>query len=485
MTDLVTPEAPASEPSIAVEDLAPAVPTIAEAIGAFAAGVRYEAIPTEVRERAKLLILDCIGIALASGTYDFSKRATLAVRRLAGTHQEGATVIGQGGRLPPRDAIHLNGILVHGLDYDDTHPAGVIHASASAFPTALSVSEQRDLSGRDLLLGYVVGMEVSTRLGMAAKGGFHQVGFHPTGLVGAFGSAVAAARLHDLPAPAIAQAQGFVGSLAAGSLEFLETGAWTKRVHPGWAGVCGLTSAAFAAEGYESPPRVYEGRFGLYASHLGVDGDVDFSRCTAGFGERWETLAVAVKPFPACHFTHAFADAVLAIRERHGIGPSDVERIHCLIGEGAIKTVCEPAENKRHPRSAYDAQFSLPYVVAAALARGRFTLAELAGDALADPDTLALAQRVSHAVDPDSAFPQAYSGEVQVHTKDGRVLRHREQINRGADTRPLSAQDIQEKFLANAALACAPPRAERIMDATLGLQDLRVRDFAASLATDF
>lgn len=476
MTELITPA-----------ELRPSAPTppnrtIAEAFADFASGLRYEDIPDEVRERAKLLILDCIGIALASGTYDFAKRADAAVRRLSGALVGGSTVIGRPGSLSLRDAVYLNGILVHGLDYDDTHPEGVIHASASAFPTSLGIAEDRALSGRDLLLGYLIGMEVSTRVGMAPKGGFHQVGFHPTGLVGAFGAAVLAARLNDLPAGAITLAQGFVGSLAAGSLEFLETGAWTKRMHPGWAGVCGITSAAFAAEGYETPPEIYEGRFGLYKSHLGVDAEVDLSRCTDGLGSRWETLAVAVKPFPACHFTHAFADAILAIRSEHGLEPSDVESIHCLIGEGEIKTVFEPLEKKRNPRSAYDAQFSVPYVVSAALHRNGFTLDELEADALTDPDILSTAQRVTYESDPDSGFPALFSGEVRVRTTDGRDLIHREQINRGADTRPLSADDITDKFLTNAQKAVTPERAERIVAATLALDAQEsVADYAQVL----
>lgn len=456
--------------------------TIAEQIAAFAADLRFDDIPSDVREQAKLLILDCIGIALASGTYDFSKRAEAAAHRLAGTSDGGSTVIGRPGSLPMRDAILLNGILVHGLDFDDTHPGGVIHASTSSFPTALGIAENRGLTGRDLLLGYLLGMEVSTRIGMAPSGGFHQVGFHPTGVVGAFGSSVVAARLLDLPAPAIAAAQGFVGSLASGSMEFLETGAWTKRMHPGWAGVCGTTAAAFAAEGYETPPRIYEGRFGLYKSHLGADADVDLSLCVDGLGARWETTAVAVKPFPACHFTHAFADAALAVRAEHGIEASDVESVHCLIAEGEIQTVCEPADKKRSPRSAYDAQFSVPYVVSAALHRNRFTLDELEADALSDPDILSLAQRVSYESDPTSGFPSLFSGEVRVRTKDGRELVHREQVNRGAGERPLTAEDIITKFHANAARSVTAERAERIVDETLHLDAHEsVVDFARLL----
>lgn len=464
--------------------------TIAQRIARFADRLRYDDIPAHVTEQAKLLALDCVGIALASGTYDFAQRARGAVVDLAGGQaaaQDGgggqATVIGFPGTLPLRDAVHLNGLLVHGLDFDDTHPAGVIHASASAFPTALGVSEARRLSGRDVVLGFVLGLEVSTRLGMAVKGAFHQVGFHPTGVMGAFGAAVLASRLRGLPEEAIAAAQGFVGSQAAGSLEFLETGAWTKRSHPGWAGVCGITSAAFAAHGFESPPRIYEGRFGLYASHLGSAAEADLAACTKGLGEEWETMRVAVKPYPACHFTHAFADAMLALRSEHHLAPEDVAAIRCLIAPGEMKTVCEPEDSKRRPRSTYDAQFSVPFMVGAALARGQVTLAEIHPDSLSDPVIRAVADKVTCESDPDSGFPDVFSGEVVVETTDGRTLRHREQVNRGADTRPLSAHDITQKFLANARLAVGGDRAEQIVEAVRGLDGVEdVRKVTALLA---
>lgn len=444
--------------------------TIAGQLGTWAADLDHHDVPAAVRERATHLILDGVGVALASGTFDFAKRSMAAAAELGGGSNGAATVLGMPLRLPARDAAHLNGILIHGLDYDDTHPGGIVHATASSFAAALAAGETVGASGREVLTAYVIGMEVAARLGAAAHGGFHQVGFHPTGLVGAFSAAIVASRLRGLPAHAIGAAQGFVGSLAAGSLEFLATGAWTKRSHPGWAAACGITAAAFARHGFESPPAIYEGRFGLYASHL-VGRTVDLDACTRALGERWETVQVAVKPFPACHFTHAFADAALALRAEHGLRPQDIEQVTCLIADGVVSTVCEPLAAKHRPQSAYDAAFSLPYIVAAALVRGRFGLTELEDEALGDGEILELARRTGYECDPDSAFPEAYSGEVVIRTTDGRELRHREQVNRGAAERALSGEEVLEKFRQNAALSCSRDRAERIAEAILHLDD--------------
>ncbi|MCZ7564688.1 MAG: MmgE/PrpD family protein [Burkholderiales bacterium] len=161
---------------------------------------------------------------------------------------------------------------------------------------------------------------------------------------------------------------------------------------------------------------------------------------------------MAVKPYPACHFVHGCTDAALALRAR-GVRTEDIVRIRALVPQEVVKTVCEPVANKRRPQNGYDAKFSIPYAVATGFVRGRFGLAELEEPALRDPEVLALADRVDYEADPDSGFPRTYSGEVIVRLKDGRELRHREQVNRGAADRPLSNGEIVAKFLENAELA--------------------------------
>ena len=446
------------------------VGVMSERIGLFAADLSFTDLPIPVVEHAKRCLLDSVGIAFASGAYDFARRAlcALATDNIGGTYP----VIGFQERLGRRDSALFNGVLIHGLDFDDTHVPGVVHASSSALPAALAVGVERHLSGRELLIGYVLGLEVTSRLGIAAGGEFHQVGFHPTGLVGAFGAATLAGRMRGLPSHAIALAQGIVGSMAAGSLEFLETGAWTKRLHPGWAAGAGLVAASLAAEGFTGPERIYEGRFGLYRSHLGQTWDGDPISALDGLGERWEVLRIALKPFPACHFTHAFADAALALR-REGLRADQIASVECLIGAGEVGTVCEPAESKKHPHSDYEAKFSLAFVVAASLVRGRLSLAEFDEGTLFDPQVMELADKVSYRIDPGSGFPRHYSGEVVVTTTDGRMLRHREQINRGAEERPLTDTDVSTKFRDNVMLVRSRSFADRMEEVLLSLESCK------------
>ena len=354
--------------------------TLAEELSQFALQLSYHAIPATVRERAKHLILDSVGIALASTKYPFASISLSALEEL-GTGN--SPVIGIGRRLALRDAVLMNGILIHGLDFDDTHSRGVIHATASSFPCALALTDRAEADGRTLLSAYVAAMEVATRLGSVAKGGFHQVGFHPTGLIGAFGCTLAAARILGLDPDRATMAQGIVLSMASGSLEFLEDGAWTKRMHPGWAGVAGITAATLAKHGFVGPSAAYDGRFGLYASHLGNHFEkADLGLATENLGRSWQIDEVAVKPIPACHFTHAAADAAIALHAAYGLSNKDIRRVRALVPQEVVKTVCEPVANKRNPANSYDAQFSIPYIVATGLLKGRFTLAELEDEAL-------------------------------------------------------------------------------------------------------
>ncbi|MEM7252219.1 MAG: MmgE/PrpD family protein [Pseudomonadota bacterium] len=441
--------------------------TLAQTFSDFALGLRLEDVPVEVRTRATHLMLDALGIAFASSQFEFAERAQAGVEAMAGTAGGTGctTVIGQAQTLPPRDAALLNGILIHGLDYDDTHVPGVIHATASVLPTVLALGEQLDCTGAQMLTAYVAGAELGARIAAVPQGGFHKLGFHPTGLVGAFGSTLAASRLLGLDRAQTTMAQGIVLSMAAGSMEFLDEGAWTKRMHPGWAANAAISAAHLAKHGFVGPTTAYEGRFGLFATHVAADATCDFELATNRLGQDWEITRIAVKPFPACHFVHGCADAALTLRETHDIRPEAIRSVTAIVPEQVIPTVCEPAANKLRPISDYDAKFSLQYTIGASLVRGQFSLAELEADVLGDPTVLDITSKVRYEADPDSPFPRAYSGEVVVTLNDGRELRHREHINRGADERPLSNGEVAAKFFDNAHLAIPEAQARAVFDA--------------------
>jgi 2-methylcitrate dehydratase PrpD len=246
--------------------------------------------------------------------------------------------------------------------------------------------------------------------------------------------------------------------------------------------VGGITAAAMARHGFVAPGAAYEGRFGLFGAYL-QKLPQDAARATRDLGQTWETMNVAVKPFPACHFVHAFADAAIALRSE-GIDCSRITSIRALVPQEVVKTVCEPVASKQRPANDYDARFSVPFAIAASLRAGKFGLAQLEQDALRDPETLALAAKVACEVDPASGFPRHYSGEVVIRLADGRELRHREQVNRGSADRPLGNADVEAKFMDNASLALPKQRALEVRDAILALDERQARDVEAVLSCE-
>lgn len=471
---------------------------IAQALAAFAAGLRPAAIPPAIAERARHLMLDAIGCAMAARGEEFALRYAAAVRDIAGTETgrpgaaaaDGRGVIGFADRLPLRDAMLLNGVLAHGLDYDDTHMAGVIHLSVSVLPAVLGVAASRGAGMGELLSAYVVGLECGARIASVARGGLHAQGFHPTGVVGAFACALAAGRLLGLDAGRLAGAQGIALSMAGGSLQFLEDGAWTKRLHPGWAAQAGYQAACFAQHGIPAPAAPYAGRYGLFRSYMGAAASsaADLALGSAGIADggvsAWELENIAVKPFPMCHFVHAAADAAIALRAQ-GVRPDAIASIEVWMPEGTMPVVCDPIAAKRRPQTDYEAKFSAPYAVASGLLRGQVGLQQLLPDALREPAVLALMDRITCRTDPDATYPRHYGGEVRVVLADGRALRHREPVNRGHAERPLSNAEVQEKFMANATLHFGTDHARAVRDRVLDPDPLQpVRALERLLGTD-
>ncbi|HEV8616963.1 MAG TPA: MmgE/PrpD family protein [Methylomirabilota bacterium] len=441
--------------------------TLARRLADFAVGLRFEDIPAEVVASVRLRTLDILGLALAASTQEFAGSVAGA---LDGWHARGdCTVIGGARTAPPPLAILANGTLAHGLDFDDTHAPSVTHASAVVLPTVLALGEAARLDGRAVITAAVAGYEAITRIGMAASGAFHERGWHATAVCGAFAAALAAAKCEGLDVARTTAALGLAGSFSSGVMEFLEDGSWAKRVHPGWAGHSGATAAALARGGFTGPASILEGRFGFYRVFLGVDPD---PAPFATLGREWETLRVGFKPYPCCHLSHAYLDCALELRGAHALAAGQIEAVECLVPKGEVPIVCEPREAKLRPRSAYDAQFSLPFSIAAALVDGRVGLDTYAPARLGDRHILDLAARVTHAIDPGSTYPAAFPGWVRLRLRDGRVLEARAPDGRGSIARPLSPEALADKFRDNAGRALPAARVAEIERAALALDAL-------------
>ena len=466
------------QPSHVKQQIAP----LSRAIAEHALALSVDDVPEDIWRYLKLCLADAVGIAFASRHYDFASTSLQSLDRLG---SEGtASIIGQERRVALRDAALMNGLLIHGLDYDDTHLASVVHCSASAFPAALALAEHQKLDGRSLLLATLIAIEIDALLGTQAGGVFQQVGFHPTGVVGVFGATVAAARLLGGDEQALVRSQGVALSLSSGSMAFLDDGSWTKRLHPGWAASAALQAASLGVSGFEGPAEAYGGRFGFYSLYAPGTA-VETETLSAQLFKDWALRSVAIKPYPICHFNHAPVDAALHLRQQYGLTPDIIESVAVLLHERQFGVVVDPIESKRVPQSEYDAKFSVPYAVATALVEGRFGLAELDDAARLSSNALALAQRVHCEHDARSKYPDVFSGGVRITTTDGRVLEHFDEINRGAAGQLLSAESVYEKFMANCALTVSGEQAEALWQSLQRMDDLEdVTELMALLRTE-
>lgn len=453
----------------------------AESLARFTHDLTPAALPAAVRDKSTHHILDAIGMALASHTFPFAAPA-LAGIRAAGAAGD-ATVVGASMALAPRDAALANGYLMHGLDFDDTHPAAIVHPTVACLPAALAIGQATNATWGQMLSAYAAGMETAIRLGRAVKGGFHHVGFHATGVVSHFSSAVVAGKLLGLSVAQLVAAQGITASTASGVQVFLETGAWTKRLHPGWGAMAGITAAHLAGAGFHGPDRPYEGKFGVFDAYLQARAaDVDADSIALGLGEQWTLLETAIKPYPVCHFIHGAAEAALLLRPDVP-DLSQITRIVCELPAQTLPIVAEPHAAKILPRSDYEGKFSAQFVVAACLVRGQFTLAELDDASLADPAILALASKVQCSAQADTAFPTHFSGAVHLHLANGTTLRRNVPVNLGSGERALNLDDIVAKFRANAGRRLPAERVEAILQAVLSARtETPVRDVARLLA---
>jgi len=278
-----------------------------------------------------------------------------------------------------------------------------------------------------------------------------------------------AARLAADSEIALVNALGLCGSQAAGILEFRES--WLKRMHPGWAAHAGLVAAALGRHGFRGPATVLEGRHGLFATHLGTVPDAALM-LTRDLGTRWLSLGIALKPYPFCHFIQGFVDAALVLHETEGFRPEDVERIDCPLDDRLQPIVGEPRELRIKPPTIYEALFSVPYLVALALVKGRADMAAVYDEPLDDPRVLALAARIWCPPDPSSDYPRRWPGEVLITLRDGRRLRRCELVTRGGPERPLSAADVEAKFFENATRAVTDAQAKQIVELVRRLETL-------------
>ena len=444
------------------------MPAITRTLAEFVAGISYDALPGEVGARVKALALDLVGIATRARNEAESTPAMVSAAGQLGFAGGACTVIGDASGYTPPGAAMLNGTLAHSLDFDDTHAPGSLHPSAPIMPAAFAAAEMAGADGKAAIAAVVAGYEVQIRLSLALDPAAHyDRGFHPTATCGAFGAAAAAGRLLGLDAEGCTNAFGIVLSMAAGSMQFLANGAWTKRSHVGHAAMCGLIAATFAREGYKGAADAIEGKWGLLHAYAPA---ADAGKAVDGLGRHWETLKIAVKPYPSCRYSHAAIDGILALARAHGIRADEVEEVDVGLPEPGWKITGDPEPTKQSPKSVVDGQFSMAFCASVALRTGGLVWDDYARH-LGDPATLALCKRVRTRIDPKAQadFPAEMSASVRIKTARGAFETY-VRVPKGEPGNFLSAAELRAKFDGLAGPYLSAPRRDELAGALLALE---------------
>jgi 2-methylcitrate dehydratase PrpD len=441
------------------------------ALASFVSRLRPEALPAAVLPRVRSLVLDLFGIGIRARRDAESSEPLVEAVRALGLAPGPAHVLGDPDGFTHAGAALLNGALAHSLDFDDTHARASLHPSAPVVPAALAAAELLGAPGSTLLAGVVAGYEVAIRLSLALGPRDHyDRGFHPTATCGAFGAAAAAGRVLGLAPAAQEHAFGIALSQAAGTMQYLENGAWTKRFQVGWAAHAGLVAAVCASRGVIGAARALEGRRGLLRAYAPAS---DAGRLCDGLGERFETLEIAWKPYPCCRYAHAAMDALAELRAEHALRAEQVERVEVGLPRAGYDLIADPPERTQAPRSVVDAQFSMPFLAAVALRQGTMGWDDHAGH-LRDPATLALARRVTCTVDPraEAEFPAQMSASVRVRTARASLERF-VRVPRGEPERFPSEAELRAKFHALAVPCLGESRCDALAGAIAMLGSAR------------
>ncbi len=431
--------------------------SVAEVLAERAIALGGRDIPAAVRERCRDLLVDVAGLCVAARNNDY----VLALKR---SLDEGGpcTAIGHGGGWSPEDAALLNGTAAHGEDFDDTFEGGPVHSGAVVVPAVLAACERFGRDGNAALLGIATGVEAMCRLSLVAPKLIHKAGFHPTAVLGALASALAVAATLNLDRKQAVHALGIAGSMAGGIIEYLAEGAWTKRMHAGWAAHAGLHAARMAREGFVGPRTVFEGTHGLFFGFAHT-AEGDFAELTGNFGSAWRMLGLTFKPYATGTMNQPYIDCALRLAQR-GFAAEDVAEVLCETAEGYVHRLWEPLASKQRPPNDYAAKFSTPFNVAVAFVTGGAGFEAFSESTVRDARILGLASKVRYVVDPDNPYPKRYTGHVRMTLRDGRVFEERQPHIRGGVHEPLSAGDIDAKFRGNAAWGRWPaPLAQKFL----------------------
>ncbi len=443
--------------------------SISEKLAKFASTLSYEMIPDDARREAKRFLLDSIGCAIAALDHADMRQAHDYIQGLGGAEQ--ATVIGHGTRTNLPNAALMNSLLIRAMDYNDiywvndpSHPSDII-------PAALAPAEFNGLSGKELITGIVIAYELEMRLCHAANPGIREVGWHHASLT-QFVSPLVAGRMLGLTVDQLVAALGISGSshftlggVVAGKLTNMKNTADPLAVE------AGVRAALLAATGYTGPVELFKGKEGVFE----VIGNVRWSaeEMTRGLGEEFLITRCGYKAFPTEALTHQPITAVLELMAEERIDPHAVAEITVKTTTRGADILSDPS--KYDPQTKETADHSLPYCIAVAVAKGNVLPSDFTAEAIRDPFVRSFLPKIKVIADPeiDQLFPKVKRAAVTITTADGRRFEKTEDFAKGRAERPMTDAELIDKFRANAGAVFDDAHLDEIVDAVMGLDQIR------------
>lgn len=443
-------------------------------LASLASGIRLASLPRNVIERTKDLVLDHVGVTLFGARKSWIAPVRELVLKEAGTAE--ATIYGS-IRVPSRNAAFANGAAAHAIEFDDTHDESLQHPGCVVIPAAMAIGEELNRSGGDLIAAIVAGYEVQCRMGASLGRPINLRGYHPTATCGVFGASAAAGKLMRLTTAEMVGAFGTAASLSAGLMQFSEDPlrADIKRLYSGLPAERGLLAAKLAQGGLHGPKAAIEGKFGL-ANVLA--GKADFARMTNG-ASGFEIERITVKIYPCCKQFHSMIEAIEECRRKRPFKASEVASLEPICTRAMIDTHME-----YRPQSTMAAQYSLPYVTAAAIALDARKSESFETPNIHGKAVLTLAKLVKPKFDPklEAMFPRRFPGGIRINLKSGEQLTATVLDSLSSPEKPITRQDIQEKFRSVTGQILGKARQQKIIDTVASLdRHHSVRDLAKLL----
>jgi 2-methylcitrate dehydratase PrpD len=438
------------------------------ALAEYIAGLSYRELPPEVVSHVKLCLIDSLGCALFGSTLPWGKIIISFTRELG--KGKGALIWGDGSEVPSTSAPLANGTLVHSFEMDDLHRVGVMHPGSEAIPaTDALVRRVGGVDGKRYLAAVAAGYEVGCRVAMTGGAAQLRRGFHPSATSGTLAAGAAAAKVLRLNPEKTVHALGIAGTQAAG-LMAAQHASMVKRMHPGRSAQAGVYGALLAEKGFTGIEDVLEAPYGGFCSTF-ID-HPNLSHLTDRLGERFETLNVGFKPYPACGSNHTSIDALKKIiREHPEVNADNVEKLRVRTSRTTKLHVGWPYE----PKSLTTAQMNLSFCVAVLLHDRDFFVDQVTEKSIRRPDVLATTKKIEVVEDPqfDALGDEGRHGvELEVQLRNGNRFSEKVLHAKGSDHHPMTREEILQKFAFLASRVLPRQRVEKLRDTLLNLEKL-------------